>query len=98
MDIIKRYLIAGIQEEIAEIIKLHGVNFIYFNRPVVDSKFGKIDRVNKWAPFRQDEMHPVGYSLLCGKTLLEMWKKIKKNKLYYYHFKNGDMKRKKLNG
>ena len=96
MDIIKRYLITGITDKIEDTLKIHGTNFIYFNNPVIDPKFGKIDRMNKWAPFRKDEIQPVGYSLLSGSTLLKMWKNIQKGKIYYYYFKSGEYKKVKL--
>jgi hypothetical protein len=96
MDIIRRYLITGIIDRIEKVLKVHGTNFIYFNSPVSDPKFGEIDRVNKWAPFRKDEMHPVGYSLLSGSTLLKIWKNIQRDKLHYYCFNKGKYKKVKL--
>lgn len=90
MDIIKRHLIVSILDKIELYLESYDTNFIYFNKPVFDPKFGKIDRMNKWAPFREDEITPVGYSLLSGSTLLKMWMNIKKSKIHYYYFKGSD--------
>lgn len=96
MDFIRPVLIRKIQDEVKELIEITDTNFLYFNNPVVDRRFGEIDRVNKWAPFGKDQISPFSFSLLEGKTLVDILEKLNNNKIHFYRFSGGGFQKIKL--
>lgn len=84
MNFIKNHLIRKIEDQIEKKHFIIGSHvFIYFNTPLNDELFGSIDRVNRWAPFVKDEILPYRWSLLKGKTLLNIFLDFKNNKVHY---------------
>lgn len=83
---ISRHLMQKIYDLVKEKqVILENDHFFYFDEPVLDN--GKqIDRVNRWSPYYKDEILPQTFYGLQGKTLLEIFSKLKSNSFYAYKF------------
>ena len=84
MSFIRNHLIRKIEDQIERKHFIIGSHvFLYFDEPLNDSLFGLIDRVNRWSPFGKDEIVPYRWVLLKEKVLLDLFLKLKNNKIYY---------------
>jgi hypothetical protein len=94
MNFISKHLIEKIYEEVKKKqAVLKHEHFYYFDEPVMD-KTRKIDRLNRWNPFIKNEVLPTSWYSMEGKTLMEVYQKLKDNEFYIY--KNLDGKSHKM--
>jgi hypothetical protein len=93
MNFIKAHLVASIKRFFKEydgVMKIDGSSkFIYLDEPIKTNK-NNINRINAWFPFYQDEVVNSGWHELTGGEIMEIYKKLKSNKIYI--IKNIDKK------
>jgi hypothetical protein len=93
MDFIKAHLVSKIKrlyKEYEAALQPSGDNkFLYFDEPIqvnndpfFRKKVNKINRVNAWYPFMDEEIVNSGWHELDGSSIREMYDKIKSNKVY----------------
>ena len=85
MNFIKQHIITKIDSEIKKkqsILKHDG--FYYFDHPIVDGFKKKINRFNRWNPYRKEDILPSTWYALEGKALMEILQRIKNNEFYIY--------------
>lgn len=58
--------------------------FYYFNDPILDSRNGIVNRVNRWAPYLKEKVLPASWYSLKGSTLVQIFKRLKDNEFYIY--------------
>lgn len=61
--------------------KFNHYHFYYFTEPI-RNKDRLFDRFKWFSLYNEDEILPVGLTVLDGKTLLEFYKKLKNNEFY----------------
>jgi hypothetical protein len=84
MNFIKIHLIERIQEQIKQKqATLKHDHFYYFDEPIKDKK-KIIDRFNRWNPYHEDEILPYTWYSMDGKSLHELYCKLKYNQFYIY--------------
>ena len=84
MNFISKHLIEKIYEEVKKKqAVLKHEHFYYFDDPVMD-KNRKIDRLNRWNPYIKNEVLPSSWYSIEGKTLMEVFQKLKDNEFYIY--------------
>ncbi len=84
MNFIAIHLVHKIESEVKKkqgILKHDG--FYYFNDPIKDGK-RMVNRVNRWAPYRKDEILPCSWYTLRGGTLMSIFNNLKNNEFYIY--------------
>ncbi len=84
MNFIKTHLIAKIEEQVKhkQAVLKHN-HFYYFDKPIIEDK--KIfDRINRFNPYRKNEILPSSYYSLKGATLVEIFKQLKSNDFFIY--------------
>lgn len=89
MSFIKTHLIKKIQEQIED--KQNSVNFVgffYFDK-FVKSKTWDINRVNKGNAYPYEKVYPLSFWSLEGKSLIDIYQKLKNNNFYFYKKING---------
>ncbi len=84
MNFIKTHLIAKIEEQVKhkQAVLKHN-HFYYFDRPIIEDK-KIIDRVNRFNPYRKDEILPSSYYSLKGGTLVDIFNQLKNNDFFIY--------------
>lgn len=86
MDFIKAHLVSKIKrlyKEYEITLKPNGGNkFLYFDEPILVKDNKRINRLNAWYPFMDEEIANSGWHELKGPTIKEMYDKIKSNKVY----------------
>lgn len=86
MDFIKAHLVSKIKrlyKEYEITLKPNGGNkFLYFDEPILVKDNKRINRLNAWYPFMDEEIVNSGWHELKGPTIKEMYDKIKSNKVY----------------
>ena len=94
MNFITKHLIEKIYDQIKEkqsILKHE--HFFYFDEPI-NTRKGKLDRVNRWNPYIKNQVLPHTFYALGGNELIEIFTKLKDNDFYIY--KNIDSKSHKM--
>lgn len=89
MSFIKSHLVKIIQNQIEE--KQNSVNFVgffYFDKNI-KSKTWDINRVNKANAFPYERVYPLTFWSLDGKSLVEIYQRLKNNDFYFYKKING---------
>jgi hypothetical protein len=89
MDFISRHLIVKINKMVNE--KQDSINFngfFHFNDGIKE-KSGTINRVNRNNPFYKEEILPTNYHILDGKSIFNIYNKIKNNDFFFYKSVNG---------
>lgn len=86
MDFIKAHLVSKIKrlyKEYENGLQPSGDNkFLYFDEPIKVKGNKRINRVNAWYPFREEEIVNSGWHDIRGSIIREMYDKIKSNKVY----------------
>ena len=88
-NLITNQVIRLIEREIEDKRKLTNItNFYYFNDPIVDGK-RIINRVSRFHPFEKEEIVPIGWYLLSGNALIQIYDKLKNNEFFFYKLIDG---------
>jgi hypothetical protein len=86
MDFIKAHLVSKIKvlyKEYEKGLQPSGDNkFLYFDEPIQVKDNKKINRINAWYPFREEEIVNSGWHDIRGSIIREMYDKIKSNRVY----------------
>jgi hypothetical protein len=86
MDFIKAHLVSkikGLYKEYEAGLQPNGDNkFLYFDEPIQVKETKKINRLNAWFPFLEEEIVNSGWHEFKGPIIKEMYDKIKSNKVY----------------
>ena len=88
MNFITKHLVSRIQEEVKtkeKILKHDG--FLMLDEPVQDTKL--INRLNRYSPYPKEELIPISWYFLKGKTILEIYSKVKRNEFFIYKLLDG---------
>ena len=88
LNFITKHLVSKIQDEVKikeKILKHDG--FLMLDEPVQDQKL--INRLNRYSPYPKEELIPVSWYLLKGKTILEIYSKVKRNEFFIYKLLDG---------
>jgi hypothetical protein len=88
-DFIRKHLISKIKQEVREkqkILKFEG--FLFFDNEIVDG-FRKINRINSSNFFIKEEVLPISWYVVSGKSLLELYSELKDNNFYIYKMYEG---------
>lgn len=89
MDFIKTHLITKIRDQVKEkhkILKFDG--FLFFDEDIVDDK-NIINRVNGMNVYRKNEILPHSWYSISGRSLLEIYSRLKDNSFYIYKILDG---------
>lgn len=88
MNFIECHIIDQISKMISETnSKFNHYHFYYFNEPIIHNGI-RLDRFKWFNLYCEDEILPVGLTILDGKTLLEFYNKLKNNEFYIKNRKN----------
>ena len=89
VNFISRHIISSISKMIMEKQKiLNHDGFYYFDKAVTNDNY-IIDRVNKWNPYKKEDILPVSWYSIRPKVLVEIYFIFKFNRVYVFR-KNGD--------
>ena len=84
MNFLSVHLVHKIEETVKKkqsVLKHEG--FYYFDEPIKDGK-KVINRINRWCPYIKEQVLPASWYSLSGKTLAQIFKKLKNNEFYIY--------------
>jgi hypothetical protein len=84
MNFIKAHLVGSIKrffKEYDNVMKIESSRFIYLDEPIKTKK-KNINRISAWFPFDKNEVVNSGWHELTGGEIMEIYKKLKHNKIY----------------
>ena len=101
MNFIKKHLLEKIKSEVNR--KQDSINFtgfFYFDSPIIESKKKiKINRVNRYSIYEEEEIIPLVSGGIYGNALVDIFHKVKNDQFFFYkkvdgkhhriRFKNG---------
>jgi len=89
-NFITEHIIELIINEVEGKKKIGGTatSFFYFEEPIIDGD-KHINRVSQFNPFEKEEILPIGWHVLEGSTLLEIYDKLKNNEFFFYKLIDG---------
>ena len=97
MNFIKAHLVGSIKrffKEYDDVMKIDSASkFIYIDDPI-KTKRKTINRINAWFPFDKNDFVNSGWHELTGGEIMEIYKRLKHNKIYI--LKNIDKKSYKI--
>lgn len=82
MNFIKAHLVSRIKIIYKKNESLGDSRFLYFDEPIDTGDGRKIDRLNQWYPFCENELVHSGWHDMKGSVLKEMYLRMKNGKFY----------------
>jgi hypothetical protein len=90
INFIQNHIIDKIEKETESILKSEkNTGFIWLQQPIYDKNNFNINKIGKSNPFALKKKFPLNWYALQPKTLLKIYKMIKRNEFFLIHDKKG---------
>lgn len=89
MNFIKAHLVSRIKIMYKKSENLGDSHFLYFDEPIAVGDGRKVNRLNQWYPFCEEELVHSGWHDLSGDILRQIYFRMREGKFYGYKMIEG---------